>query len=236
MTDSEDQGDGSAPSPARIPAAPRIALINPNTSIRTTDMLAGIASRLLPAGVTLEAHTTLHGPLIISNAAELAQSARQIVPMAQALVQDGVDAILIAGFGDPGLADLRQRVHVPVTGIAEAGMAEAAADGRRFSIITTTPDLEAPIRALAQSYGYGAALASLRLTPGPLAAVMATPDGLARALIDIAQDCAADGAQAVLIGGGPLAGTARAVSAAIPLPVIDPVSAGVRLTLRRLGL
>jgi allantoin racemase len=65
---------------------------------------------------------------------------------------------------------------------------------------------------------------------------MADPDGLKRALVALARDCAADGAASVVIGGGPLARAARAVSDAISMPVIEPVAAGARLTLARLGL
>lgn len=213
----------------------RLAVLNPNTNATTTAHMAGIVRDLMPAGVRVEGHSMPLGPAIVTDEAALAAAARQIETVGKTLASDGVDAILIAGFGDPGLPALRRALAIPVTGIAEAGMAEAAARGR-FSIITTTPDLHASILSLVDAYGHSAALASLRITPGVAEQVMADPEGLSRALIALARDCAADGAASVLIGGGPLARAARAVSSGIDLPVIEPVAAGARLALRRLGL
>jgi allantoin racemase len=206
----------------------RLALLNPNTNAETTRMMLGIARALVPAGVHIEGHTMLLGPKVVTDEVALTKAAAQIVTMGRTLAADGVAGILIAGFGDPGLTDLRERLGIPVTGIAEAGMAEAAAGGRRFSIITTTPDLRRSILGMVAGYGHAGHFASLQITPGPAEQVMATPEGIQRALVALAQDCARDGAQAVLIGGGPLAVAARAVADAIPLPVIEPVAAGVR--------
>jgi len=212
----------------------RLAVLNPNTNSATTAHMAGIVRAIAPAGVVVEGHTMLLGPAIVTDELALAAAARQIETVGRTLASDGVAGILIAGFGDPGLEALRSAISVPVTGIAEAGMAEAAARGR-FSIITTTPDLEGSIRGLVRRYGHEAALASLRITPGVAEAVMADPDGLQHALVGIARDCAADGAVSVLIGGGPLARAARAVSDAIDLAVIEPVASGARLALSRMG-
>lgn len=213
----------------------RLAVLNPNTNAATTAHMVGIVRALVPSGVCVEGHSMSLGPAIVTDEAALAAAARQIETVGRTLASDGVAAILIAGFGDPGLRNLRHALTIPITGIAEAGMAEAARRGR-FSIITTTPDLQRSILSLVDAYGHKAALASLRITPGIAEQVMADPDGLQRALVAIARDCAADGAGSVLIGGGPLAHAARAVSDAIDLPVIEPVAAGARLVLQRLGL
>lgn len=212
----------------------RLAVLNPNTNAATTAHMVAIVRALAPAGVDVEGHSMSLGPAIVTDEAALAAAARQIETVGRTLALDGVSGILIAGFGDPGLGALRGALSIPVTGIAEAGMAEAAARGR-FSIITTTPDLERSILSLVDAYGYRGMLASLRITPGIAERVMADPEGLPRALIALARDCAADGAASVLIGGGPLARAARAVSDGIDLPVIEPVAAGARLSLRRLG-
>jgi allantoin racemase len=212
----------------------RLAVLNPNTNTATTAHMAGIVRALAPAGISVEGYTMEHGPAIVTDAVALAASAQQIVQVAHRLAREGVDAILISGFGDPALKELRATLPIPVTGIAEAGMAAAAALGP-FSIITTTPDLEESIRSMATGYGHAGALVSLRITPGVAEKVMADPDNLQRALIEIAQHCARDGALSVLIGGGPLAQAARAVSDAIDLVVIEPVAAGARLAFARMG-
>lgn len=70
------------------------------------------------------------GPMIIADDRALAAAAHQIEIVGRSLARDGVEGILISGFGDPGLCELRDRLDIAVVGIAEAGMAEAARYGR----------------------------------------------------------------------------------------------------------
>ncbi|MFY9238872.1 MAG: aspartate/glutamate racemase family protein [Roseovarius sp.] len=52
----------------------------------------------------------------------------------------------------------------------------------------------------------------------------------------IAAAIADGGAEAVVIGGGPLAEAARALASRTPVPLIEPVPAAVRLSLERLRM
>lgn len=214
----------------------RIALLNPNTNTATTALMTGIAQALCPSNVEVQGHTMMLGPSIITNEEALEAAAKQVVTVGIGLASAGVDALIVSAFGDPGLLELRDRVDIPVAGIAEAGMAEAAKEGRRFSIITTTPDLEASILEKVALYGHQDQLASLRISEGDAFAVMTDEARMKDALIAIARQCQTDGAEALLLGGGPLARAATAVADAIPLPIIEPVSAGLRHALNALGL
>ncbi|MER9418319.1 aspartate/glutamate racemase family protein [Mesorhizobium sp. M0306] len=53
---------------------------------------------------------------------------------------------------------MRLKSCIPVAGIAEAGIIEAASDGRRFSVVTTTPGLILAIHERVAKYGYEALL------------------------------------------------------------------------------
>ncbi len=234
----------------------RIALLNPNANRAATAMMLALARKALPAGsggrVTIAGRTVAEGPALISDEAALAAAVPRVVAAGLAWAaagprreesgggRDGLDgldgfdgggfdALIVAGFGDPGVAELAARLSVPVVGIGGAGMAEAAAGGRRFSIVTVTPALRASLQRAAAVHGYGEQLASIRFTDGDPAALAADPIALAAALHD---GCRAaierDGAEAVLIGGGPLAQAARALADRIGSPVIDPVGAAVR--------
>jgi len=213
---------------------PRIALLNPNTNSVTTQVMTAIAAECAAGRALIDGRTVPFGPPIITTPAGLAHAAKQVVDTGRSLRHERFAGIIIAGFGDPGLADLRRVLDIPVTGIAEAGMAEAAAGGRRFSIVTTTPDLEQAIRETARTYGHETVLASVRITPGVAEVTMADPEGLAEALLCA---CVAaiseDGAAAIVIGGGPLALAARAIIRHVPVPLIEPVQAGARLAVRR---
>jgi allantoin racemase len=114
-----------------------------------------------------------------------------------------------------------------VVGIAEAAMLAAAAIGR-FSVVTTTPELAASIAKLAGTYGCAERFCSVRLTPGDPVKVMADPQRLVAALWLACQEAIRqDGAEAIVIGGGPLAVAARALRSQISLPMIEPVPCAV---------
>lgn len=204
-----------------------IVLINPNTSPDTTEAMVKIARETLPeAGIT--GVTARFGNPLISDEPALAVAAQAVASIDLTRFAD-LKGVIVAAFGDPGLDALRQTLRVPVVGIAEAGMLAAAGGGRRFSVATTTPDLVAAIERRAERYGIGKQLASVRLTEGDLAETMQTP-GLLIERLGAAVEAAVsqDGAEAVVIGGGPLAVAARALSSRARVPLIEPVPEAVR--------
>lgn len=211
-------------------AIKRIALINPNTSTEATELMLASATQALPAGCSVEGRTAPRGQPLITHQDALDEAAQVMVDYGVQVAAEGFDALIISGFGDPGLAALRLRVSLPVHGIAEAGIAEAAQGGRRYSIVTVTPDLRDSLLRAAQAHGGAGTLASIRFTQAPLDAVMSTPQALEAALFEACQDAMKhDGAQAIVIGGGPLAKAARDIADRLHIPVIDPVSAAIRL-------
>lgn len=52
------------------------------------------------------------------------------------LEADGVDAVMVACSGDPGVVEARTLLQIPVVGPMEAGMLVACGYGRRFGIVT----------------------------------------------------------------------------------------------------
>lgn len=210
----------------------RLLLVNPNTSAATTAAMVAIAREAAPEGVLIEGATAAFGAALITDEATLATAAEAVAALAATLDPRNWDGMIVAAFGDPGLAALRARLPLPVTGIGEAGMAEAAEGGRRFAVATTTPGLAAAIGRMAA--GYGALFRGVRLTPGDPAALTADP----AALQDALRRCCAeavelDGAEAVVIGGGPLALAARALRPLLAVPIVEPVPAAVRLAVQR---
>ena len=211
----------------------RIALVNPNTNAETTAAMVSIAADAAGARARVDGHTARFGVPLITEPGALDRAAKAVAALAPSLL--AADAVIVAAFGDPGLSALRATLDVPVTGIAEAGMAEAGENGRPFAVVTTTPDLAPRIASAAAHYGH-LGFAGTWTTDGDPAALIADPDALEAAL-GKAIRCAADSgrAEAVVIGGGPLAMAARAFSATAPVPLVEPVPAAVRLSFRRLG-
>jgi allantoin racemase len=117
-------------------------------------------------------------------------------------------------------------------GIGQASMAAAARAAERFSIVTTTPALEGSIWELAASLGHAPSrLASVRTPPGgDAAALMADATAMEASLAALAREAIdADGARAIIIGGGPLARAARDLAPRFEQPIIEPLPAAVGL-------
>ena len=211
-----------------------ILLINPNTSQATTAMMVEIASASLPPGFSVRGATARRGPQMIVNEQELSASGAEVLDTMSA-VGTGHAGIIIGAFGDPGIEQVRAATTVPVVGIAEASMLDASARGtRRFGVATVTPDLVAAIDRRAAALGLHGMYTGIRLTDGDPRALAAEPDKLTAALGVAVRRCIDDGAQAVIIGGGPLGQAALALAGRFSVPVIAPIPAAVRLLLQRL--
>ncbi len=212
----------------------RLLLLNPNTSTISTEMMLRIARNVAGPGVDIEGITAPFGPPLITNEAELSVAADAVITAISELSAEDPDGIIIAAFGDPALDEVRGSAKCDIVGIAEASMIEASEGGRRFSVVTTTPDLARAIRGCAERYGYGELLLSVRITAGDPGKTMADALGLIDALEEIARTCIEkDGAQAIIVGGGPLADAARGLADRIGIPVIEPIPAALRLLEKR---
>ena len=210
----------------------RLLLINPNTSQATTAAMVGIARDAVP-GHEIDGLSAPFCVPLITGPTDLEIGRQAVTALVAARPPFGYRGIILAAFGDPGLSDLRQSSAIPVTGIAEAGMAEAAAHGP-FAVVTTTPDLVESIAERAELYGHGDLFLGTALTEGDVHQVMGNRQGLSEALREACLKAVEElGARALVIGGGPLAVAARAIAGSLPVPVIEPVPAAVRLAVQR---
>lgn len=215
----------------------RLALLNPNTNTLTTELMLAAARRAAPPGVAVEGRTLAQGAPLIADPQALAQAADGVVAAAPGLMAEGFDGLIVAGFGDPGLDRLRLRWGQAVTGLGEAGIVAAAQGGRRYAIVTVTPALHDSLVALAHASAPPEQFVGVRYTPGNAEALLQSPEALFDALwIACREAVEQDGAESLVIGGGPLAGAADELSQRLAVRVVNPVGAAVRLVSSRLGL
>lgn len=203
----------------------RILLINPNSSAATTTMMVEIANGALDQAHVVVGATASRAPAMITTAMALQASAQEVVEIARAH-RNACDGIIVAAFGDPGLAEIRATCAVPVVGIGESAMLTAAEGGRRFGVATTTPELTDSIAGLAAALGLGNQFTGTRVTAGDPVAVTSDTLALVAALEQATRACVeADGADAVIIGGGPLAQAAHDLQPRFDVPIIRPLAA-----------
>lgn len=217
---------------ARDMTGRRILLINPNSSEATTAMMVAIARSAAANGFDIIGATATRAPQMIVSADALEAAAGEVEEVARAH-QNSCDGIIVSAFGDPGLAGIKSAMKLPAAGIGESAMLEAAENGRRFGVATTTPLLKAKIDALPDTLGLRSHYTGTRFAEGDPEALMRDPARLRAALAGAVQACIAeDGADAVIIGGGPLGEAARALQPMFTVPVIAPIPAAVRRIIR----
>jgi len=204
-----------------------ILLINPNSSVATSDMMQAIAQRAAGDALAVRVVTADRSPPMLTTPDALAASVAQVVELGMAHGHDCA-GIIVGAFGDPGLGELRSKVKVPVVGICEAAMIKAAAGSRRFAVATSTPALADAITQRAHDFGFGHLFTGVRCTPGDPLALAADARRLAEALAEAVRDCIEiDGAQAVIIGGGPLGQAAEHIRPRFTQPVFGPIPLAV---------
>jgi allantoin racemase len=215
----------------------RLGLLNPNTDERHTLAMRDVALNALPEGCEVTAATAPRGPTAIESEVDSVLAAAEAVGMMQSLL--GLDAYLIACFGDPGLDAARELTDAPVVGIGEAAYQAARLIAKRFAIITTLPrgipELEDALERQglrAQCVGVVPLHVSVSDQGGD------HPDTTA-AIIDAGRQLVDDhGAEALVLACGGMADVALAVQDAVGVPICDGVSFGalVAYSLWRSGL
>lgn len=205
----------------------RLLLINPNISSSVTELIRAEAQRSAAPGTEVTVLTAAFGVAYIETRMEALIGAYAAAQLAAAHAP-GHDAVIIAAFGDPGLAGIRELLPVPVLGLTESALASACLLGHRFSIIAISQRIQAWYGEVVRANGLDARLASIRALDQPLGdigAVQQDHSERLQALCERAVD--QDGADVIILAGAPLAGLARGLRGRLPVPVVDGVSSAV---------
>ncbi|GKW16380.1 allantoin racemase [Pectobacterium carotovorum subsp. carotovorum] len=216
-----------------------IQVINPNTSLAMTETI-GMAARAVAApGTEIIAVSPSQGVPSIEGHFDEAIAAVGVLEQVRQGKAQGVDGHIIACFGDPGLLAAREVASKPVIGIAEAAMHMATLVATRFSIVTTLPRTVIIARHLLQRYGFEHHCAALHAIDLPVLA-LEQDSGIAQKKVReyCIQSLRQDGVGAIVLGCGGMADLAQALTQELAIPVIDGVSAAVKLieSLSALGL
>jgi Asp/Glu/hydantoin racemase len=195
-------------------------------------MMVAIARSVVTGGFDIVGATATRAPSMIVAPDALDAAAPEVEEIALAH-RSSCDGIIVSAFGDPGLAGIKAAMKLPAVGIGESSMLEAAGGGRRFGVATTTPLLKAKIDARPDALGLRSHYTGTRFAEGDPEVLMRDPARLRAALAGAVEACIAqDGAEAVIIGGGPLGEAARELQPMFTVPVIAPIPSAVRRIIR----
>jgi len=207
-----------------------IRLINPNTSAAMTATIGAAAERVAAPGTHISTRHPDHGPVSIEGHFDEAISAVGVLDEVLAGEQAEVDAYVIACFGDPGLLAARELTRAPVIGIAEAAFHLATLISTRFSVVTTLGRTGIIAEHLLDQYGFSHHCRRVRAAEIP---VLDLEADASTALMRLVDECRRardeDNIGAIVLGCGGMAHLTDTISREVGLPVVEGVTAAVKL-------
>jgi allantoin racemase len=214
----------------------RILVVNPNTTASMTEKIAMSARSAAAPGTTIQAVTSPMGPESIEGYYDEAFAVPGLLQTLIAGERDGADGAVIACFDDTGLDAARSAIATPVVGICEAAIHLAAPLAHRFSIVTTLSRSIPALEALAERYGV-ARRCTIRAAEIPVLSLEHGDSGaVAKIECEIASTLADDRAEAIILGCAGMTDLAASLSRQFGVPVIDGVTAAVKLIEALVGL
>ncbi|OPF78552.1 Asp/Glu/hydantoin racemase [Streptomyces antioxidans] len=215
----------------------RILVLNPNTTASMTASIRAIAEASASPGTEIVATEPLWGPESIEGHFEGYLSAAAVLDRL-ATYDEPFDALVMAGFGEPGREGAQELLDVPVLDIAESAAQMAMMLGHSYGVVTTLDRAVPQIRDRLLTAGLLGRCAAVRGTGLGVLELEADPERTVGAVVRIASEAVErDGAEVICLGCGGMAGLRDRVSAALGgVPVVDGVAAAVRFAESVVGL
>ena len=211
--------------------AVRILVVNVNTTAAMTEAIAASAKSAAAPETEILPLTPDIGADSVEGNFESYLAAVAVMDAVTRFPPTPFDAVIQAGFGEHGREGLQELLDVPVVDITEAAAHVACLLGHKYSVVTTLDRAVPLIEDRLKLAGLDARCASVRssglsvleLERGPrAAAVEAIAAEAERAVRE-------DKAEVVCLGCGGMAGLDEAVRARTGVPVVDGVTAAVKL-------
>ncbi len=167
----------------------------------------------------------------------LHRSVDAVVELCLKAEEDGYDGVCIACGADPGLAEVRELVDIPITSSFESAGHIAATMGHRFSVVTTTDYAVPHMERLALLYGFGHKVASVRhlgIAGRDLNPSITPEEQVVARLNEVARRCVEHDGAEVIVLTATLAATMFTSTVSPPVtevgaPVLDALVAGLKM-------
>lgn len=203
-------------------AGRRILIVNPNTSPEVTNTFAEAARFLAPADVAFDSVTGNFGARIVMTEAENVVAGHSALDLVARHFDDH-DAIILAISFDTALSALSALVPVPVIGITEAALRVAAKGGRKVGVVLFGHVSQPLYEKVVRSHGYQP-VAFEAVTIASTQDYL-TPHANDEAIIAACRHLQGAGADAIVICGAAIVGTASRLQSAVTIPLYDGTEA-----------
>lgn len=216
----------------------RILVVNVNTTVSMTVAIAASARSVAGPGTEIVPLTPTIGADSVEGNFESYLAAVAVMD-AVTRYPGEFDAVIQAGFGEHGREGLQELLDVPVVDITEAAGHVACLLGHRYSVVTTLDRAVPLIEDRLKLAGLDARCASVRSSGLSVLQLEQDEELSVKAIVREAELAVRqDKAEVICLGCGGMAGLDEAVRAHTGVPVVDGVTAAVKLaeSLVALGL
>ena len=206
----------------------KLLIINPNSSPEMTADIRRTVSYAEDGDFTLEVRATEGAPHVLESFADYTEAGAHVIAHLRSQPAPfPYDGVLLACMGDPCLFAVKEVCPVPLVGIAEAGISTALLLGAKFSILAASAKAKPMMESMVLSYGLMDRLASVETFDRPIDDFMADPEVLRQGIRRTAETAAQKGAEVLLLGCAGMTMLSNELGTLAPLPIIDPIKAGV---------
>ncbi|MFW3898096.1 aspartate/glutamate racemase family protein [Pseudomonas putida] len=216
----------------------RILIVNVNTSEAITEAIARQAQAVAAPGTEIIGLTPYFGAESVEGNFESYLAA--IAVMDRVLAYDGpYDAVIQAGYGEHGREGLQELLNVPVVDITDAAASTAMYLGHAYSVVTTLDRTVPLIEDRLKLSGLYDRCASVRASGMAVLELEEQPERALEAIVGQAERAVReDKAEVICLGCGGMAGLDEKIRQRTGVPVVDGVSAAVKMaeSLVQLGL
>ncbi|WP_016882523.1 MULTISPECIES: aspartate/glutamate racemase family protein [unclassified Rhodococcus (in: high G+C Gram-positive bacteria)] len=214
----------------------RILVVNVNTTTSITDAIAKQAEAVAAPGTEIVGLTPEIGAESVEGNFESYLAAIAVMDRVRSYPEP-YDAVIQAGYGEHGREGLQELLDVPVVDITEASASIAMMLGHKYSVVTTLDRTVPLIDDRLRLAGLDTKCASVRASGLPVLALETDPERTIEAIVDEAEAAVReDKAEVICLGCGGMAGLDDRIRERTGVPVVDGVSAAVKLAESLVGL
>ncbi|WP_009475258.1 aspartate/glutamate racemase family protein [Rhodococcus sp. JVH1] len=214
----------------------RILVVNVNTTTSITDAIAKQAEAVAAPGTEIVGLTPEIGAESVEGNFESYLAAIAVMDRVRSYPEP-YDAVIQAGYGEHGREGLQELLDVPVVDITEASASIAMMLGHKYSVVTTLDRTVPLIEDRLRLAGLDTKCASVRASGLPVLALETDPERTIEAIVDEAEAAVReDKAEVICLGCGGMAGLDDRIRERTGVPVVDGVSAAVKLAESLVGL
>jgi allantoin racemase len=206
----------------------RIAIVNCNMTASMTQIIVASAQAAVRPGTEIVGITPRWGVASAEGWFDSFISAAAVLYELERL-PDGIDGVVLAGFGEHGREGARELLDIPVVDITEAAAHLAMPLGRRFGIVTPLARSVSQIEDSLKTAGLLDHCAAIEDIGLGVLDLDLDPERTRDAFIAAALRAIDRGAEVICLGCAGMASLEKTLRDRLPVPVVDGVTAAAAL-------